>query len=293
MRQLNYNHLRYFHAIVKEGNLTRAAERLHVSQSALSIQLKKLEEALECPLFERTHKSLRLTEEGRMVLNYADTIFRAGEEMLATLQNHSGRYRSQLRIGAVSTLSKNFQIDFLREAFEDNETEVVVHSASIRELLNQLKAHTIDMVLSNNPVVRSADHDIRSQLLSEQSVSLVGPPHLKKKRAFRFPEDLRDQPMILPSKESAVRASFDLKLEQAGFAPLIAAETNDMAMLRVIALETEAIALVPAVVVKYELSSQKLVELYEIPDVKETFYALTTSRRYPNAYVSRLMNKAT
>jgi len=289
MKQLNYNHLRYFHAIVKEGTLTRAAERLHVSQSALSIQLKKLEESLECPLFEREHKSLKLTEEGRMVLDYADTIFRAGEEMLATLQNQSGRYRNQLRVGAVSTLSKNFQIDFLREAFEDNELEVIIHSSSLRELLNELKAHTIDLILSNNPVLRHSDLAIHSHLLSEQALSLVGPPSFQKDRPFKFPEDLRDQPMVLPSEESSVRASFDLLMEQAGFAPLIAAETNDMAMLRVIARETEAIALVPPVVVKYELNNHRLVELYQIPDISETFYAITASRRYPNPYIQKLL----
>ena len=74
MSQLNYHHLRYFHAIVREGTLTRAAESLHVSQSALSIQLKKLEESLDCALFDRQHKTLILTEEGKMVLDYAETI---------------------------------------------------------------------------------------------------------------------------------------------------------------------------------------------------------------------------
>jgi len=291
MKQLNYNHLRYFHAIVKEGTLTRAAERLHVSQSALSIQLKKLEEALDCPLFEREHKTLRLTEEGRMVLDYADTIFRAGEEMLATLQNQTGHYRNQLRVGAVSTLSKNFQLDFLRDAFDDEEVEVIIHSSNLRELLNQLKAHTIDLVLSNNPVLRHADLAIHSHLLSEQSVSLVAPPRFKTKKAFQFPEGLRNLPMVLPSTESAIRASFDLQMERAGFAPLIAAETNDMAMLRVIARETEAITLVPQVVVKNELSNGRLIELYQVPDIKETFYAITATRRYPNPYIEKLLKQ--
>ena len=54
-----------------------------------------------------------------MVLNYAETIFKTGEEMLATLQYRGGRYRNVLRVGAVSTLSKNFQMSFLREALDD------------------------------------------------------------------------------------------------------------------------------------------------------------------------------
>lgn len=292
MHQLNYHHLRYFHAIVREGTLTRAAERLNVSQSALSIQLKKLEESLECALFDRQHKTLSLTEEGRMVLNYAETIFKTGEEMLATLQNRSGRYRNVLRVGAVSTLSKNFQMSFLREALDDIELEVIIHSSSTRELYGQLRAHTLDLVLSNSPVPRDNERLLRSQLVDDQAVSLIGHKHHKKRRKFRFPEDLRDVPMVLPSMESNIRTRFDLIMEKAGIAPLIAAEADDMAMLRLVARETDVIALVPPVVVRDELKSGELVELFQIPDIHETFYAVTVQRRYPNPYLKKLLKEA-
>lgn len=289
MTQLNYHHLRYFHAIVREGTLTRAAESLNVSQSALSIQLKKLEESLECNLFDRQHKSLTLTEEGKMVLDYAETIFRTGEEMLATLQNRGKRYRNVLRVGAVSTLSNNFQFRFLKEALDDQELEVVIHSSSLRNLITQLKAHSVDLVLSNNPVMRDQELDIHCKLIDEQAVSLVGPKSFKKRRKFRFPEDLREVPMVLPSLESNIRASFDLIMEQGGIAPLIAAEADAMAMLRLIARETEAVTLVPPVVVQDELKNGRLVELYKIPEIQENFYAITASRRYPNPYLEKLL----
>lgn len=288
MIQLNYHHLRYFHAIVREGTLTRAAERLNVSQSALSIQLKKLEESLECALFDRQHKSLTLTEEGRIVHDYAETIFRTGDEMMATLQNRNKKYRDVLRVGAVSTLSKNFQLNFLKEAFDDQNVEVVIHVGSLRNLVAQLNAHTIDLVLSNSPVLRDAESKIHSQLVDEQPVSIVGPAKFKKK-GFKFPRDLKGLPMVLPSLESNIRASFDLILEREGIAPLIAAEADDMAMIRLIARKTEAIALVPAVVVFDELQNKRLFELCQIPEIKETFYAITASRRYPNPYLKKLL----
>ena len=291
MSQLNYHHLRYFHAIVREGTLTRAAESLHVSQSALSIQLKKLEESLECTLFDRQHKSLTLTEEGRMVFGYAETIFRTGDELLATLQNQSRRYRDVLRIGSVSTVSKNFQMSFLKEAFDDQNLEVVIHSGTLRSLIAQLKAHTIDLVLSNSPVMRDAELKIHSHLVDEQPVSLVGPKSFKKKKPFKFPEDLKDVPIILPSLESNIRASFDLVMEREGIAPLIAAEADDMAMLRLIARNTEAITLVPPVVVLDELKNGRLFELCQIPDLKETFYAITATRRYPSPYLKKLLDQ--
>lgn len=289
MNQLNYHHLRYFHAIVREGTLTRAAETLHVSQSALSIQLKKLEENLGCSLFDRQHKSLKLTEEGRIVLDYAETIFRTGDELMATLQNKSQRFRDVLRVGAVSTLSKNFQMSFLKEAFDDENLEVVIQSGSLRELLDQLRAHTIDLILSNTPILRDAERKLHSQRVDEQSVSIVGPKRFKKRAKFKFPEDLADTPIVLPSLESNIRAGFDLAMERAGMAPLIAAEANDMAMMRLIARNTDAIALVPPVVVLDELQNGRLFELCKIPDIKETFYAITATRRYPSPYLKKLL----
>ena len=81
MSFLNYHHLRYFRAIATEGTLTRAAERLNISQSAMSIQLRSLEESIGQSLFHRRNKALILTEAGRIALEYAESIFRAGDEM--------------------------------------------------------------------------------------------------------------------------------------------------------------------------------------------------------------------
>ena len=85
MKNLNYNHLRYFWAVAHEGSLTRAAERLNLSQSAVSVQIQKLEHEIAHPLFERVGKKLILTEAGRIALDYADTVFKTGDELMSTL----------------------------------------------------------------------------------------------------------------------------------------------------------------------------------------------------------------
>ncbi len=78
MPHLNYHHLRYFWVIASEGSMSRAAERLNVSPSSLSVQLKALEAQLGQQLFERRGKGLSLTEAGRIALDYANTVFRSG-----------------------------------------------------------------------------------------------------------------------------------------------------------------------------------------------------------------------
>jgi LysR family transcriptional activator of nhaA len=291
MASLNYHHLRYFWMIANENNLTRAAERLHVSQSALSIQLRQLEEAMGQKLFEREGKRLQLTEAGRISLDYANAIFKAGDELISLMHGRSAGERQLLRIGAVSTLSRNFQLELVRSLVQRSDIELVLHSGSLRELLAQMHTHTIDLVLSNRPVPRDAQTNWHCHLLDEQPVSLVGKPG-DDNQPFQFPQDLHGRPLLLPSIESEIRAAFDFLLEQAGVRPLVVAEVDDMAMLRLLARESGHLTLVPPVVVLDELRQGLLVERYRIADIRERFYAITPSRRFPNALVKDLLAKS-
>lgn len=287
---LNYHHLRYFRVIARELSLTRAAGKLNLSTPALSIQLKQLEESLGHALFERGRGGLTLTEAGRVALDYAETISRAGEELVDVMQHRQRGGRQVLRVGAVATLSRNFQLEFLRPALHRVEVEVVIRSGGLRELLVALHAHEVDLVLSNQAARRDAERPWHSHLLADQPVSLVGVPAWKKKK-LRFPEDFRDVPVILPSMESNTRAGFDRMVAAAGARPRVMAEVDDMAMLRLLAREGEGLALVPPVVVRDEIESGVLVETHRIPQIRETFYAITPSRRFPNPLVGELVGR--
>jgi len=288
---LNYHHLRLFRAIAHEGGLTRAAERLNLSQSALSVQLQKLEQQLGHPLFERQGRRLSLTEAGRIALDYADTVFAAGDELLSTLQGRRLSSRTVLRIGAITTLSRNFQLELLRPLLARPDVEFVVRSGTLRELLAQMEAHALDLVLANRPVQRDARTPWHSHLIDQQPVSLVGRPR-PGTPPFRFPEDLRDEPVLLPSLDSDIRLAFDGLLEQAGIRPRILAEVDDMAMLRLLARESEGVTLVPPIVVRDELRAGLLVERCRVPEVTESFYAIVQSRRFPNPLLADLLPRS-
>lgn len=287
---LNYHHLRYFRLIARDMNLTRAAKKLNLSAPALSLQLKQLEESLGHQLFERRRSGLLLTEAGRIALDYAEAIGRAGEELVDVMQHRPRGGRQVLRVGAVATLSRNFQLEFLRPVLHRDDVEVVIRSGSFPELLLLLHSHQVDLVLSNQPARRDSETHWHSHLLAEQPVSLVGTPLWKKKK-LRFPEEMRDVPVILPSQESNTRAGFDRLLASAGVRPRIVAEVDDMAMIRLLAREGEALALVPLVVVQSEIQEGILVEIHRIPQVQETFYAVTPSRRFPNPLVGELVHR--
>ncbi|MEZ5816991.1 MAG: LysR substrate-binding domain-containing protein [Hyphomicrobiaceae bacterium] len=287
MPHLNYHHLRYFWIIASEGSMSRAARRLNVSPSSLSVQLKALEEQLGQSLFERKGKALLLTEAGRIALEYANTVFTSGHELLEALTGLSPR-RHVLRVGAVATLSRNFQIGLMRPLVGREGVELIVRSGGLQDLLAQLDAHKLDVVLTNQPAQADAETELQTTLLDEQPVSIVGRRPARRTR-FRFPEHLSGEPIVLPARGSAIRSSFDGLLARAGIEPKIIAEIDDMAMLRLMARESGCLALVPPVVVVDELKSGILVERCRIAELKEQFYAITRRRRLQNPLVVDLL----
>lgn len=288
MSRLNYHHLQYFWAVAKEGNLTRVAKRLHVSQSALSVQIRQLEAELGQPLFLRERRALVLTEAGRIALAYAERIFSNGSELLSTLKDGQRRERTVLRIGAVATLSRNFQESFVKPLLSRDDVELVLQSAGLDELLSRLDVHALDLVLSNRSVPPDAERTWQCRRIARQPVSLVGRPR-KRRKPFRFPEDLDGMRVLLPGRTSEVRARFDLLCDQLGVRTEVLAEVDDMAMLRLLARDTEAIALVPTVVVRDELRAGTLEEYCAVPDLHEQFYAITVKRHFQHPALKALL----
>lgn len=288
--RLNYHHLHYFWAVAREGSLTRAARDLNVAQSALSTQIRQLETQLGQELFVRQGRGLALTEAGRIALGYADTIVSAGAELLATLREGRRETRQVLRVGAVATLSRNFQRGFLAPLVGQPDVELVLHSGSLAEHLVRLEAHTLDLVLSNRRVQEDAETGWRCRRIARQQVSVIGPP--RDGVPFRFPEDLAHVSLVLPSRDSDIRSAFDVLCEQYGLRLSIAAEVDDMAMLRLLARDSGAVALVPAVVVRDELRAGILEEYAVVPNLYEEFYAISMRRQFQHPLVAPLLERA-
>lgn len=290
MARLNYHHLHYFWAVAREGHLTRAAVQLNVSQSALSAQIKQLEDQLGVLLFTRQGRALQLTEAGRVALAYAETIFAAGNELVATLRDGQRLERQVLRIGAVATLSRNFQENFVRPLLQRADVELVLNSGSLSELLARLSVNTVDVVLSNSPVQADVNHPWRCRRVARQPVSLVGRPR-PGGQAFRYPEELAEVSLLLPGRDNEIRAGFDLLCEQAGLRCRVLAEVDDMAMLRLLARDTAGVALLPAVVVRDELQSGVLQEYAVVPHLFESFYAITVQRQFEPPLLKALLQR--
>ena len=287
MGPLNYNHLHYFWAVAHDGNLTKTAARLNLSQSALSVQIRKLEDRLGQPLFERRGRRLHLTEAGRIALDHADAIFAAGDQLLGTLSG-AGTERQSLRVGALATLSRNFQLAFLKPLIDRGDVDLILRSGSPAELLVSLETMGLDVVLLNRAPDTTAATSFIAHRLAEQQVSLIGTPSRVGKKP-RIEKLLRDHPVILPTSDSTARIGFDALTERLGVRPRIAAEVDDKAMMRLLAREDLGLAVLPPVVVRDELAQGTLIEAHELPQVSESFYAVTIYRKYPHPLLAELL----
>jgi len=278
---LNFHHLRYFWIVAHEGNLTRAARKHNIAQSALSMQINALEAYLGQPLFERVGRRLVLTEAGYIALDFADAIFAKGDELQGTFGRLEAPQRKVLRVGALANLSRNFQIRFLRSALAEPGVEVIIRSGGLDELLEGLAGYALDVVLSNIFPLRDQTTRWVVHVINNQPVSLIGQPHPERNHVA-LEVLLRDEMLVVPAPESSIRIGFDALMNRLDIQPQIIAEVDDMAMLRLVAREHTGLAVIPAIVVKDELDSGVLVEVAQLPGLAETFFAITLPRSFPN-----------
>ncbi len=285
MDNLNYHHLRYFREVAHEGNLTRTAERVNLSQSALSTQIRQLEARLGHDLFERSGRQLVLTEVGRIVLDHADRIFGTGEELIATLQR-SSQSAPPLRVGAQSTLSRNFQIRFLKPLLSSGEVDFTLRSGSASVLLEALESLALDIVLTTDPPDSSLSGDFTAHRLAEQMVTIHGTPERIAGKTLH--QLLSEEPLIVPD-ESSIRTGFDSLVARLGITPRIVADVDDMAMVRLLARADVGIAIAPPVVMADEIAAGLLESAPFDLQIFEAFYAVTVTRSFPHPILRELL----
>jgi len=288
MSKLNYHHFYYFWQVMKIGNLTRAAKQLHVSQSALSTQIKQLEHSLGVSLFQRAGRKLLPTETGQRAFAYAEEIFTRGEELQALIsQGEIGR--RTLQIGVLATMSRNFVDQFIQPLIDDAETRFVLETRGQTNLLNGLANHEFDLVLTNIEVQASRDVLWQCRLLYRQSVAAVGRPGLS--LATRFDASYLQLPWVLPIANTPIRSAFDGLCASLQQQPDVIAEANDMAMLRLLARDTGALTAIPDLVVRDELENGTLKHYCDLPNLFENFYAVTLQRRYYHPQIANLLQR--
>lgn len=224
-----------------------------------------------------------------MAFSYAEEIFRHGEELTALFASGSKPNREVMRIGAVATLSRNFQEAFLQPLLGRDDLELCLQSGHIDELLRRLSAHRLDIILSNQAVRGDDQNPWRSRLIARQPVSIIGPPGAAS--GSGFPDFLTGRNLIVPGPESNIRQGFDQLCEYHRIYPSISAEVDDMAMMRLLTRDSGHYAVLPPVVVRDELNAGALVDYGALPGIFEEFYAITIRRRFEKPALQEILSQ--
>ena len=215
--------------------------------------------------------------------------FRKGEELESLLRHGVEPEYQQLRIGMLSTMSRNFIENFISPLLHDRRVRFSLHARGMSNLLDGLARHQFDLVLTNTQVPVSGDQQWQSQRLSHQPLAIVGPPDFQPDG--EFPKGYQHMRWVLPTAQTELRAAFDGFCSLYQFEPDVLAEADDMAMLRLLARDSGALALLPEVVVRDEMASGTLVSYMTLPNVHENFYAITVKRQFVPPVLTQLLNQ--
>jgi len=251
------------------------------------MQIKALEDSLGAALFQRVSRRLVLTEAGQIALDHADRIFSVGNQLLQTFKADQ-TFIPPLRVGAVSTLSRNFQLQFLRPLFAGGTSDLSLRSGSTPALLNELKTLGLDVVLSTAVPGPEDGATFAARKIAEQAVGLHG---RSDRIAYQTLHDLlRNEPVILPT-DNTIRTGFNALVAQLGVTPRIAARVDDMAMVRLLARDGIGLAVAPSVVVADELRSGTLATASFDLGISEAFFAVTLARQVTHPALSKLLER--
>lgn len=293
MDWLNYHHLRYFHAVAKEGGLAKAAAKLHVSQPSISAQVRALEEALGVELFRRSGRTKALTDAGQVALAYADEIFSLGRELVASLHNQSAGRALRLSVGVADSFPKLLTNTILGPVFQmGRPVNVVCREGKIEDLLAQLAAHRLDVVLADEPAPGSMKIRTFTHPLGECGVTFCAAGALAAALKKGFPRSLRGAPALLPADNTGLRRSLEQWFREVRIQPDVVAEFEDSAMMKVMAADGKGFTVLPT------LCADEAIERYRFKVIGATsrcvvrFFAITGERRLHHPAVLRITEQA-
>jgi len=293
MEWLNYHHLLYFWMVAREGGLAPAGKALRLSQSAISGQIRQLEQSLGQSLFQRRGRKLEMTETGRVVFRYAEQIFGLGREMLDVVRERPVDRPLRLVVGIADVVPKHLVRGLLAPALrQEQRVTLVCHEDRFDHLLGSLAAHVLDVVIADGPVPPGSDLPVFSHLLGESTVTLVAPASMAGPLRKNLPAGLAEVPLLMPLTGSPLRRDLDVWFERHGIVPDIVAEAEDSALLMAFAADGMGAMFVPTVIAAQVARRYDVSVVAEVDDVLERLYAVPADTRIVHPGVTPMPSAA-
>jgi LysR family transcriptional regulator, transcriptional activator of nhaA len=293
MEWLNYHHLRYFWTVAKEGSLKKAAETLHVSLPSISAQLGELEQALDEKLFRRSGRTKVLTDAGQVAFRYADEIFSLGHELVNAVKQRSTSQPLRLYVGVADSFPKLVTHELLKPVFAmPRPVHVICREGKLDDLLGQLGAHRLDIVLADEPGSSSTAVRTFNHPLGEVPTAFCAAARFARRLKSGFPKSLHDAPALLPSENTSLRRALETWFRKVQIRPRVVAEFEDLALMTVMAAEGSGFIALPSLVADEAVQRYRFRVVGMADDCRIQFNAITAERRIVHPAVAVMTETA-
>lgn len=284
--EINMEWYRVFYWTAKLGSLTKAAEKLHITQPAVSHTLKQLEERLGGQMFFRTTKGVYLTAEGQTLFSYVEQAISSieiGEKKMAEMHDLS---YGEINIGASDTLCKHFLLPHLEQFHEQYpEIKIRVTNRTTPETITLLKEGKIDFGVVNLPAV---DSKIDFRISAMQQDCLVGNQEYAALAEKPLPiEDLHQYPLLLLEQGGSTREFLDQYAASNGVQLKPEFELGSLDLLTQFAVSGFGLTIIVREYITEEINSGHLIVIPLSPPIPERHIGIATLKGVPLSAASR------
>lgn len=241
---MEIHQLRYFLAVARTANFSRAAEQCRVAQPSLSQQIKKLEDELGERLFERTKRAVSLTPAGERLRAHAERVLDELEQAKASVCEGGGVVRGRVVLGVLPTVAPFYLPERLRDfAAEYPEVEVVIHEDTTAQLVKAVLAKEIDLALVSLPVEQRG---LASVALFEEPLLVALPTgHALAKKWKLTLADLENESFILMKEGHCLAGQALAFCRMEGFAPKVSFRSAQIETMRAFVAAGWGVSVVP------------------------------------------------
>lgn len=243
---MNLQQLRVFRESARLGGFTRASTELRLSQSTISLHIKKLEEELGTPLFVRTKRHIFLNDAGRLLLEHTERIFREIKEAEAAVRELNDLQHGVIHLGSGATTIV-YLLPRVLGAFQRRHplVELIVTTGSSEMLIQAVHQLELDLAIVMTPVPSSLAVEVLP-FLHEELVFVVAPSHPLSQHKEVRPSDMTDVPFISFLRDSAMQNVIDKQFSAAGFVPCVTMEMENIEAIKSLVRAGLGAAILPA-----------------------------------------------
>ena len=242
---MDLQQLRVFRAVVESCGFTRASEQLGLSQSTVSQHIKQLEDDLGSSLFLRAGKKIYISEAGKLLVTYADRIFKEFKNAEMSVRELSAMKRGTIKLGAGAT-TLTYQLPKVLGEYKRRypHIELIVITGTTETLLNQVVTQTVDLAIVMQ-MANTPQHIFITPLETEELVVILNAEHSLARKNSLDPTDLESLPLILYEKHTAMQNLIESFLVKMKISPKISMELENIEAIKSLVVAGLGASIVP------------------------------------------------